>query len=573
MDLETLISQTSALSWDDPSPSLASLPPETAIDNTLALVGFSIAQKHQTLKIVREALNKAWSFAIPFSIQVHARNKYLFVFKHPNHIRKILSQVTWNINGSLLILKKWSPDLSLDEINFHTAPFWIQVHGLPLKYMIRQNAFAIGKGIGNFLKADNDEAAGFIYRSYLRLLVEVDVRKPLKPGFFQNRHDAPPLWVNFIYERLGDYCADCGCLGHKSSSCSVPVDHVLSAQYQVSLKDISSNFWDRSSSKKKEEHEENSSSHSTESAPSGESTHTQLTCSESNPTRTVPLSCACEGNVLSSPPTQPQYFSQYLSFHKNPIVNIFHASPSNQPPPFTDQPSLTTLNLSPTITPPPEGALNVHPLLHTTPQACPYPHIILNQALFNTAQFSLLKPWPNLVTQTDFLPSSPPSPHNRPSLEWTSKPISTPLEQAHSHEASMVNPSPVHAIPPLKCSPSPCKTLSSPKKGRFHPYPPRPPNKSILKSSPLPSPPTQPIEDDSILPLSRKRARFVENLPVAKRGPAIANLNIEEVKDGSPPLPPRNLSRAHLISSQDDVSGQENSLSIEAGQAMPPTVP
>ena len=60
---------------------------------------------------------------------------------------------------------------------------------------------------------------------------------------------------------------------------------------------------------------------------------------------------------------------------------------------------------------------------------------------------------------------------------------------------------------------------------------------------------------------------------MAKRGPAIANLNFEEVKDGSLPLSPRNLFKAHLNSSQDVVSVQEISLSIEAGQAMPPTVP
>jgi hypothetical protein len=188
MDLDTLIAQTVALSWDDP----ASLTSEDQPISNLGLFGFSITPKLQNINMVKDALKKAWSFAIPFRTVAYARNKFIFTFTKPDHVSRILQQVTWNVNGSLLILKQWSPDLSLGEIQFTMAPFWVQAHGLPLKNMNLKNAVAIGKGLGNLLKVDHAESLGSIFRSYLRILVEIDIYKPLKAGFSIKRADNPP---------------------------------------------------------------------------------------------------------------------------------------------------------------------------------------------------------------------------------------------------------------------------------------------------------------------------------------------------------------------------------------------
>lgn len=89
MDLETLISQTVALSWDDSTP----LSFENQPIANIGLFGYSITPKQQNSKMVKEVLNKPWSFAVPFHMVVHARNKFIFTFNHPNHVSKILKQV------------------------------------------------------------------------------------------------------------------------------------------------------------------------------------------------------------------------------------------------------------------------------------------------------------------------------------------------------------------------------------------------------------------------------------------------------------------------------------------------
>jgi hypothetical protein len=236
IDLATLIAQTEALSWNDPSSQLTTLSDENQPEDILALVGFVVNPKPCITKLVFDALKKSWPFASPFFLEAQAKNIYLLTFSHPSHITKILKQVTWNINGSLLVLKKWSPTLSIRDITFHTSPFWIQVHGLPLKYMLLKNAVAIGKSLGVLLEVDNADSLGLICRSFLRILVEIDIRKPLEPGSCLHRPDGPPIRIELKYERLDDYCVSCGLIGHKTFECNSTKAPLPPDRYPVSLK-------------------------------------------------------------------------------------------------------------------------------------------------------------------------------------------------------------------------------------------------------------------------------------------------------------------------------------------------
>ena len=109
MDIDTLIVQIAALSWEDPSSQIEALTHEPLTDECLPLVGHVISQKTHNNQAVHAALKKAWDFAVPFSFRVLGPKKFLIKLSKPKHSVKILQQVTWNVNGSLLILKQWQP--------------------------------------------------------------------------------------------------------------------------------------------------------------------------------------------------------------------------------------------------------------------------------------------------------------------------------------------------------------------------------------------------------------------------------------------------------------------------------
>jgi hypothetical protein len=183
IDINSLIAQTEALSWEDPSSQIDSLTTEIVKDEPLPLVGQIISHKTHNNQSVFAALSKAWEFAVPFSFAVLGPNKFLFKLSKPEHLTRIQKQVTWNVNGSFIILQPWHPQATLNELPFHLTPFWIQVHGLPLINMTTKIAISIGKGLGNLLKVDDCSIDKKTFRSYLRILVDLEVCNPLKPGF------------------------------------------------------------------------------------------------------------------------------------------------------------------------------------------------------------------------------------------------------------------------------------------------------------------------------------------------------------------------------------------------------
>jgi hypothetical protein len=80
MDIEALISQTDALSWEDPSNQIETIPINNTPNACLPLVGHLISQRTNNNQTVHAALNKAWEFALPFSFAVIGPYKYLFKF-------------------------------------------------------------------------------------------------------------------------------------------------------------------------------------------------------------------------------------------------------------------------------------------------------------------------------------------------------------------------------------------------------------------------------------------------------------------------------------------------------------
>ena len=60
------------------------------------------------------------------------KNVFMLTFKHEADVRKAWNRRPWCIRGEHLILKKINANLSLNEVDFKTTKFWVQVHGLPL---------------------------------------------------------------------------------------------------------------------------------------------------------------------------------------------------------------------------------------------------------------------------------------------------------------------------------------------------------------------------------------------------------------------------------------------------------
>lgn len=78
----------------------------------------------------------------------------------------------------------------------------------------------VGCSIGPVLDLDVNPTGNVWCARFVRMKVLQDIRKPLLPGYYQQRVDAEPCWVHFKYEKISEFCYYCGKLGHTRAGCS-----------------------------------------------------------------------------------------------------------------------------------------------------------------------------------------------------------------------------------------------------------------------------------------------------------------------------------------------------------------
>ncbi|XVF23726.1 hypothetical protein REPUB_Repub13aG0064600 [Reevesia pubescens] len=93
-----------------------------------------------------------------------------------------LDQGPWSVMGCTLNLKSCLVDQAVNEIDFSSVLFWIQVHNLPLEMLTHQNAIKIGEVFGSVMKVKDPSWRNGKGRSFLKIRVAIDVQRPLVTG-------------------------------------------------------------------------------------------------------------------------------------------------------------------------------------------------------------------------------------------------------------------------------------------------------------------------------------------------------------------------------------------------------
>lgn len=184
-----------------------------------ALVGRVMTSKFLNKKTAQGMIMKSWGNPEGLEIIDFGKNTFLFNFKDFKTSQRIYDEGPWNILGSLLCLRRWVPEFTVFEIPFVQCPFWIQIHGVPLEGISKENATKIGSKLGEVLDVEEPIAEKRITRDFMRVRVSIDITKPLVTGFWVPRKELPKVWVMLYYERLQDYCYNCGRIGHDQKEC------------------------------------------------------------------------------------------------------------------------------------------------------------------------------------------------------------------------------------------------------------------------------------------------------------------------------------------------------------------
>ncbi|KAM1113535.1 hypothetical protein ACFX15_045569 [Malus domestica] len=149
-----------------------------------------------------------------------------------DHGVKLVGKVPWAVMKKNFSVKKWFPNLAVEEVQLELVPFWVQIRGVPLGLSSLANVKRLTQTAGQVLELEDPAKA----RGFLRVKVLVNTAAPLINGCWLRRESKRETWVEFRYERLQDFCYKCGRVDHLNTECPFAINPGGEAGYGEWLK-------------------------------------------------------------------------------------------------------------------------------------------------------------------------------------------------------------------------------------------------------------------------------------------------------------------------------------------------
>lgn len=192
--------------------------PAQSVDPRLCLVGRFLTNRPIRSYMMMEKIETFWNPVKGVKIQEIEPGLYTFQFNHHLDLQRILKKGPWYFDNHLLVLDFMPEKGKPEQAALNFVPFWIQVHNVPPGFMTEKVGKDIANYIGEFLEYDDKNNSNYL-RTYMKIRVLLDVTKPLKRQKKIKRQGEEATFIKFKYERLGNFCYYCGCLGHIEDYC------------------------------------------------------------------------------------------------------------------------------------------------------------------------------------------------------------------------------------------------------------------------------------------------------------------------------------------------------------------
>lgn len=145
----------------------------------LCLVGRFLTEKNVNTRAMTSKMADVWKPAMGINIKEIDSGSFLFQFYHKEDMMWVFSGGSWSFDNAMLILSKIPAGEEPLSVPLWNVEIWIQIHDLPKRFMSN----AVGKQLGDFFGAYVSYDAknnSSIWVEYMRIKIQMDVRKPLK---------------------------------------------------------------------------------------------------------------------------------------------------------------------------------------------------------------------------------------------------------------------------------------------------------------------------------------------------------------------------------------------------------
>nr|XP_023889748.1 uncharacterized protein LOC112001798 [Quercus suber] len=198
-----------------------------------------MTHRNVNLEAVARTFRPLWRTRGSFEVNDAGNNKVLLDFELEEDVVKVLMGEPWTFDRHLVVLERYDGSTPIQNLQFKSTSFWVQIHDLPFSYMSTEVALSIGESLGAVsVPKDSLEMRG---GNFMRVRVAVDITKALCRGRRVSWSSDSEGWVSFKYERLPNICYWCGQLSHDDKDCS----HWLQSNGTLAVEDRQFGPWIR----------------------------------------------------------------------------------------------------------------------------------------------------------------------------------------------------------------------------------------------------------------------------------------------------------------------------------------
>ena len=178
-----------------------------------------LTHQNVNLEAVARTFRPIWRTRGSFEVNEAGNNMVLLDFEFEVDAVKVLMGEPWTFDRHLVVLERYDGSTPIQNLQFKSTSFWVQIHNLPFSYLSKEVAISIGESLGAVVvPKDSSKMRG---GNFMRVRVMVDITKALCRGRRVSWGSDSDGWVSFKYERLPNICYWCGQLSHDDKDCTL----------------------------------------------------------------------------------------------------------------------------------------------------------------------------------------------------------------------------------------------------------------------------------------------------------------------------------------------------------------
>ncbi|KAL5550690.1 hypothetical protein UlMin_000866 [Ulmus minor] len=160
-----------------------------------------------------------WKTKERFEVEAVGSNKFVFHFLSTADRRRFFSGGPWCYQNKPLVLEEPAGVGDYSKMSFSKAPFWIQLHNIPVFCMSKTVGSMLGNMVGLVQEVECDQN-GLCLGTFIRVCAIIDISKPLKRILkVWLGSDKELVTILLRYEHLPELCFHCGIPGHPLKEC------------------------------------------------------------------------------------------------------------------------------------------------------------------------------------------------------------------------------------------------------------------------------------------------------------------------------------------------------------------